>query len=112
MLFAMEKQHFFCKLIPPRPTFVEDMTDEERLLMHEHGRYTRQHFLDGKILIYGPVFASAGPFGVSVFEASSEAEARQLIENDPTVRSGLNKYELSPMILGPARACHQESARQ
>jgi hypothetical protein len=29
----MPKQHYFFKLIPPRPTFMKDMTDEERRLM-------------------------------------------------------------------------------
>ena len=35
-----------------------DITAEEKLLMQDHGRYTREHFLAGKILIYGPVMAS------------------------------------------------------
>jgi len=26
----MSKQHYFFKLIPPRPTFMRDITDEER----------------------------------------------------------------------------------
>jgi len=30
---------FVIKLIPPRPTFPQDMSDEERSLMDEHGRY-------------------------------------------------------------------------
>jgi hypothetical protein len=35
----MAKQHYFFKLIPQRPTFMEDMTEAERCLMDEHGRY-------------------------------------------------------------------------
>lgn len=40
--FAMNKQHYYFKLIPPRPTFAQDMTDEEKTLMEEHGAYFQQ----------------------------------------------------------------------
>jgi len=99
----MNKQHYFCKLVPPRATFVQDMTDQEKLLMKEHADYTKDHFDAGKILIYGPVMATGWPFGMAVFEVANEAEVRQVLENDPTVRAGLNKFELSPMRVGAAR---------
>jgi uncharacterized protein len=64
----MSKQHFFVRLIPPRATFQMDMTAEEKLLMQEHVRYTREKFAAGKVLLYGPVMAPAGAFGMAVFE--------------------------------------------
>jgi hypothetical protein len=42
----MAKQHYFFKLIPPRPTFPQAMTDEERRLMDEHSRYFQEHFAE------------------------------------------------------------------
>jgi len=30
---------FFCKLIPPRPTFMADLDEAERAIMKEHGAY-------------------------------------------------------------------------
>ncbi len=60
----MRKQHYFFKLIPPRPTFPQDMTDDERRLMDEHGRYFQDQFAGGKILLFGPVMATAGAFGL------------------------------------------------
>ena len=62
---TMSKQHFFVKLIPPRATFPMDITPEEKLLMQEHARYTRQSFDAGKILIYGPVMVPGGAFGMA-----------------------------------------------
>ena len=47
----MAKQHYFFKLIPPRPTFMQDMTGEERRLMDEHGCYFQDHFAAGKVLL-------------------------------------------------------------
>lgn len=100
----MDKKHYFLKLIPPRPTFVQDMTEEERLLMREHTRYTREHFTAGRLLIYGPVMAAGGAFGMAVLEVADEAEAQQFIEGDPTVKAGLNKFEICPMQVASARA--------
>jgi uncharacterized protein YciI len=104
MTGAMGKQHYFVKLIPPRPTFPFDMTSEERTLMMEHVKYTQEKFAAGKALIFGPVMASEGAFGMAVFEVADEAELRAIVENDPTVRAGLNKFELHPMKLGAAQA--------
>jgi hypothetical protein len=99
----MSKQHFFCRLIPPRPTFPRDITPDEKHLMQEHARYTHEGFVAGKVLIYGPVRERGGTFGMAVFEASDEAEVRQFLENDPTVKAGLNRFEISPMMVGGAR---------
>jgi uncharacterized protein YciI len=108
MTGAMGKQHYFVKLIPPRPTFPFDMTSEERALMMEHVKYTQEKFAAGKVLIFGPVMAREGAFGMAVFEVADEAELRGLIENDPTVRAGLNKFEFNMMKLGAAQASHPE----
>jgi uncharacterized protein len=100
----MAKEHYFFKLIPPRPTFPQDMTDQERLLMEEHGRYFQEQFADGKILLFGPVMATGGAFGLAVLEVHDEAEARRFGEGDPSVRAGLNRFEICPMRVSAARA--------
>ena len=99
----MPKQHFFVRLIPPRPTFPGDMTAEERELMARHALYTRGFFETGQVLCYGPVMAQTGAFGAAVFEVENEAQARQILDGDPTVKCGLNRYELWPMHLAGAR---------
>jgi uncharacterized protein YciI len=101
---AMLKQHYFFKLIPPRSTFPQDITDEERRLMDEHSRYFQEHFAAGRLLLYGPVLATSGAFGLAVLEVDSEAEARQFGEGDPSVRAGLNRFEFYPMKVAGARA--------
>jgi len=103
MLFAMDKQYYFFKLIPPRPTFPQDMTDEERLLMKDHSRYMQASFDAGKILIYGPVMAVGGTFGMAVLEVAEESEARRFGEGDPSIRAGLNRFEIHPMQVAAAR---------
>ncbi len=80
-----------------------DITAEERQLMQEHARYTHEGFAEKKILLYGPVMAGAGAFGMAVFEAKDESEVRHFLENDPTVRAGMNTFEVSPMRVAEAR---------
>ena len=98
------KQHYYFKLIPPRPTFPKDMTDQESGLMEAHGAYFAQQFDAGKLLLYGPVMAPDGAFGVGILEVADEAEARQFAENDPSVRAGMNRFEFYPMRVSNARA--------
>ncbi len=72
--------------------------------MDEHGRYFQDHFAAGKVLLFGPVMATGGAFGLGVLETDSEAEARKLGEGDPSVKAGLNKFEIHPMRVSAARA--------
>ncbi len=101
---AMNKQHYYLKLIPPRPSFPQDMTNEEKALMEDHSAYFQQQFAAGKLLLYGPVMAPDGAFGVGILEVADETEARQFGENDPSVRADLNRFELYPMRVTAARA--------
>jgi uncharacterized protein len=97
-------KHFYVRLIPPRATFAADMTAAERAHMGEHVSYFGDLFAKGKALIYGPVMDPELGFGMAVLEAESADEARTLMDSDPTVRSGLNRYTVAPMIVGASRA--------
>ena len=101
---VMDKQHYYFKLVPPRATFPHDMTGEERALMEKHSAYFRQNFDLGNLLLYGPVMAPNGAFGVGILEVAGEAEARRFGENDPSVLGGLNRFEIYPMQASAARA--------
>jgi uncharacterized protein YciI len=94
---------FFVKLVPPRATFPFDMTADERAFMQQHVAYFGRHFDAGKVLIYGPVMAADEPYGMGVLDVTDEAEARSIMENDPSVKAKLNRYELAPMRIGGAQ---------
>jgi uncharacterized protein YciI len=99
----MSKQHFDFKLIPPRVTLGADMSAEERALMLEHVRYTREAFDAGKILICGPVRASTGAFGAAMLEMEDAAEVQKFGDEDPSLKAGMNTFEFCPMKIGAAR---------
>lgn len=100
----MPKLHYFFRLIAPRPTFPYDMTEDEKRLMDEHAIYFGKQFAAGKLLLYGPVMANGGAFGLAVLEVDSEDEVRRFGEEDPSVQAGLNRFEYHPMRVSAARA--------
>jgi uncharacterized protein len=103
----MAKQYFYVRLIPPRPTFASDMSSEERALMQQHVVYFRGLFDRGKVLIFGPVLDPDDNFGMAVMEVADLAEAERLLAEDPTAVAGLNRFRISPMVVGAARAKDQ-----
>ena len=85
---------FVCILRPPRQTFVEDITEEEREIMGRHFRYLQGLLERGALVLAGP---SLGPvFGICVFEADDLEHARRIVADDPAVSSGLQRAEVSP----------------
>jgi len=88
---------YIFKLIAPRPTFVTDMTEAEGKLMQEHGMYWRGLVEKGQAITFGLVLDPKGGWGVAIFEAEDETAARAIAENDPTIKAGLNTFELYPM---------------
>ena len=99
----MASQKFFMKLIPPRTTFPGDITPEEMATMKRHADYYAAQFQVGRVLIYGPVMDTAGAYGMGVLDVDTEAEARQIVEADPSITEGLNRFELWPMRIGGAQ---------
>ncbi len=99
--------HFFLKLIPPRPSFPFDITAEERAIMAAHAVYLKGIFITGKLLAYGPVFDTAGAYGMGIFETADQAEAEALMAQDPSITSGLNTFTISSMRLTGAQASRE-----
>jgi len=46
---------FFCKLVPPRPSFAQDLSEAERKLMQEHAAYWREWMEKGHVVAFGVV---------------------------------------------------------
>ena len=90
------KKHFFLKLNPPRPTFAQDMSEDERSIMTQHVAYWTDLMAKNTAIVFGPVLDPNGVYGVGVVEVDSEEEVNNLIASDPA--NGLNRYEMFPMM--------------
>ncbi|HEY0701986.1 MAG TPA: YciI family protein [Candidatus Acidoferrales bacterium] len=106
----MPKQHYFMRLVPPRPIFPGSMTPEELALMGRHKEYVAKAFDAGKVLAYGPVLDPAGAFGIALLEMNDLAEAEDFARNDPSITGGMNTFTLAPMVIAAAQASKAPTA--
>jgi uncharacterized protein YciI len=89
---------FLMRLIPPRPTFPQDMSDAERQVMQAHVAYWAERVKEGRMIVFGPVADPSGPWGVGILRVKDEAEAHALKDQDPAVVAALGfRYEVLPM---------------
>ena len=94
--------HYYIRLNPARPTFAQDMTDEERAIMDNHGAYWTDKMHKGTAVCFGPVFDPSGFFGVAVAAVKDEDHLKELIANDPA--AVISTYDYYPMrAIYPAR---------
>jgi len=90
------KKHFVLRLISPRPTFPQDITDEEKGIMQRHAQYWRGLMAQGFVLVFGPVLDPKGVYGLAVVEVGDESQVTEFIAGDPATAIG--HYEVSPMM--------------
>lgn len=94
----MDMTFFHCKLIAPRSTFAQDMTESERSLMGDHGVYWRSLADRGVAVVFGPVMDPKGAWGMGLLEGKDESEIRSLLANDPVIKANAGfRYEIAPM---------------
>jgi uncharacterized protein YciI len=91
------------RLIPARPTFVEDMTPDEAAIVAEHAEHWRPQLEAGKLVVFGPVLDASGAWGLGVLEADSEEDALALSGTHLAVTSGIGRYEVGTMLSGFVR---------
>jgi uncharacterized protein len=89
--------HFLYKLIPPRPTFDQDMSEDEQATMGRHVAYWQELAERGTAIVFGSVSDPAGAWGLAIVEAETMTEVRALGDADPAVVSGLARFEICPM---------------
>jgi uncharacterized protein YciI len=81
-----------------RPAFDQSFlalaTDEERAVFEQHGEWLEARYAEGRVRFAGRCYD--GPFGLVVLDAASEEDARRLMEEDPSVRAGVQSAELHP----------------
>ncbi|MFI5212240.1 MAG: YciI family protein [Ignavibacteria bacterium] len=88
------KLQFIYIIRPFKENFVQTATESENEIMGHHFNYLQSMLSDGKLIMAGP--ETTGKFGLCVIETGSEQEARDIMENDPAVKSGIVSAELYP----------------
>jgi hypothetical protein len=91
-------KYYFLKLLPPRPTFAQDITPAELLLMQTHGVYWAGLLSQGKAVAFGLVGDPTMPYGMGLLELPDADDPRALTAADPVVEAGVGfNYEICPL---------------
>jgi hypothetical protein len=97
--------YFLYKLIPPRPSFDQDMSDSERAIMGQHIAYWKPLAERGVAIVFAPVNDPAGAWGLAVVEAENKDVVQALGLADPAITSQLARFEIYALpgaIVAPA----------
>ena len=97
--------NFFCKLLPPRASFAQDMTEAEAQLMQQHAAYWQEWMRKGHIVTFGLVADPAGAYGIGVVDFAGEDEVHAFTSGDPTIQAQRGfRFEVLPMPFGAVRS--------
>ena len=105
------KKQFLIRIEPVRPTFADDMTPEEQKIMGVHFGYLKKLAEEGKVVLAGPSVNGTKTFGIIVVEVANEAEARAILEGDPSYKAGVQKGELLPFRVSLLREAKPAAAK-
>jgi uncharacterized protein YciI len=91
------KQYLY-RITPARLGMVtEGPTDGEAAILSRHFDYLKSLTDLGTVLLFGRTQNSdATTFGITIFRAESEVEARSIMNNDPAVKESVMRAELYP----------------
>ncbi len=87
----MMSTHFFAITTPYKKDFIINPIKEENRIMSDHFLYLQGLLDQGKLYLAGPTLKEDDPFGVYIFIAGNEEEARELLEDDPSVKAGIQQ---------------------
>jgi uncharacterized protein len=100
---VFEVTTYVMRLEGPRPTFAQDMTDEEREIMGRHAAHWQPYLESGQMVVFGPVLDETGSFGLGVVDGVDEEELRAFAANDPAVTTGTARLLIGTMLAGFVR---------
>lgn len=99
-----ERNAFYARIKPYRSDFITNPNDEENEVMRDHFQYLKKLMEEDKLFMAGPTLIDEDPFGLLLLMVESEDEARSLLEEDPSVKSGIQVIaDLRPIRLSLTR---------
>ncbi|MFW9879668.1 MAG: YciI family protein [Candidatus Thorarchaeota archaeon] len=101
----MAKVNYYYAIIKPyRQDFIINPKETEIRIMEDHFFYLKSLLKQNKLYIAGPTLIPEDPFGIIILETETEKEAKKLLENDPSVKAGIQIIEdLRPIRLSLTR---------
>lgn len=93
----MQTQTFIYQIKLTDPSKAEMLTEDEKCIVSDHFEYLKK-LLDQESLILAGRTQGA-EFGIVIFEVENETHARDIMGNDPVIKSGMMSGEIYPYRL-------------
>jgi len=96
--------HYYVIIKPYRQDFITNPKENEDKIMEDHFHYLKSLLEQKKIYLAGPSLIPEDPLGLIILEAKSEEEAKELVENDPSIKAKIQIVaEFRPIRLSLTR---------
>ena len=88
---------YLYQIQPTREGFMLESTPEEDRIVAEHFRYLQELTEQDIVLLAGRTLnTDPSSFGIVIFRAEDEDEARGILDGDPAVKAGVFRGEVFP----------------
>jgi len=74
---------------------MKNWTEADEKIMGEHFEYLKKLLAAGELVLAGPSLNEDKPFGLVILKCSSLEKAKEIMVNDPSVKSGVQKEMIS-----------------
>jgi uncharacterized protein YciI len=95
------KSYYIYTLKPPRENFADTITPQEELIVGTHFNYLKNLLDEGKLIMAARTYNAK--FGIVIFEAETEAEAQEIMNNDPAIVNKVFTAELNSLHIALIR---------
>ena len=94
---APVQKQFLLRIEPVRKDFtLFNMTADERKIAWDHFQYLKSLHAEGKVALAAQVFDPKGFWGVIIVNAADLAAATEILNGDPTIKTGMFRGEVMP----------------
>ncbi|HEY4823261.1 MAG TPA: YciI family protein [Candidatus Bathyarchaeia archaeon] len=103
-------QHYLYKIQPVRLEMLsEGPTEAESRIVSDHFSYLKDLVERGAVILAGRTLNNDySSFGIIIFKAESEDQARETVRNDPAVKNNVMRAELYPYRIALLKAENAE----
>ena len=103
-------QQYLYKIQPVRPEMLtEGPTETESQIVSDHFSYLKDLMERGVVILAGRTQNNDySSFGIIIFKAESEEQAREVVRNDPAVKNNVMRAELYPYRIALLKAENAE----
>ena len=103
-------QQYLYKIQPVRPEMLtEGPTETESQIVSDHFSYLKDLMERGAVILAGRTQNNDySSFGIIIFKAESEDQAREIVRNDPAVKNNVMRAELYPYRIALLKAENAE----